>query len=909
MADLPSGTVTFLFTDIEGSTRLWDESPGAMGAMLRRHDSMLAARIEEHAGYMFASTGDGVAVAFGRVEHALAAAVAIQRDMAPGSDVELRIRMAIHTGEAEERSGNYFGPVVNETARLLGCGHGGQILVSGISREILGNRTPDGLGLDDLGEHRFRDVGRPLRVFQVTGPGIARDFAPLRGIEPGRSVLPVVLTRLIGREQELGDVGKEIRGHRLVTLIGAGGCGKTRLAIEAALQHEADTFDPVWFVELAPVSEPELVVPTLGRVMGATSGQGRDDLEPVVSILRTRSGLVVLDNCEHLIAEVARVVAALLRESSAVRILATSREPLGLQGEVVRQVAPLRVPPEHAAATDLLAFDAVRLFEERAAESRPGFAITASNAVAVARICRRLDGIPLGLELAAARLRVLPVEEIARRLEDSLAVLGTAGRDIVPHHRTLEATLDWSFDLLTPTERELLAHLAVFAGGWTLEAMEAVWSGDTASADSLDLLASLVEKSLVSLSDDEGRTRYRLLEPIRQYAGHKLAGGGAEATARERHARYYAQVVERAFPGMWGPEEADLLDALELDVDNVREALTWHVENGVHSEAQAMAGGLVPFWSRTHRANEAIIWQQRTLALSDRPSSSRARALVLSTLHHLEDAEKHHRMLDEAVALYREFGPRWELALALVLASDHAESTGDWQTALGLSEEALRLATDIGNESMVALATAGMGSLLAHWTSDLDRAGSLAEQAVQAARRSGSQQVLYFALNGAADLEEARGALDAAEALLIDAYAIEHQARRTGATGLALARLAEIAMAQNHLDRALSHLREQHRQIESLDYGDMRARGQAQRDQLRVRGEVEVRRGNLARGVTLLSAYLALRGVTRVEEARQQRVDGALASARTALGEEAYSAAWEHGQRLNLLDAARFGWE
>ncbi len=910
MAALPTGTVSFLFTDIEGSTRLWEGIPDAMAAAVARHDAMLLGAIADHDGHVFSTSGDGMAAAFARAQEAVAAALQAQLAMSDADwKIEaLRVRMAIHTGEADERDGNYFGRALNETGRLLGSGHGGQVLISGATREVLGSQLADGMGLRDLGEHRLRDVTRPLRIFQLTHPRLEGDFPRLRTADPAPSTLPLQLTSLVGRHEELARVEKLLTEGRLVTLMGAGGSGKTRLAVETASRWEVELPGAVWFVDLTPVSEPDLVKSTVVRALGLTESSEAEALDRLCEFLQPQTGLLVLDNCEHVRDAASSLVATVLRRAPGVKVLTTSREPLGLQGEAVWQVPPLPVPPADAAPDDLLHFDSIQLFEERAAAASPGFRITEDNADAAKRICRRLDGIPLGIELAAARLRVIAPDELAKRLEESLAVLGSAGRDVVPHHRTLEATLEWSYQLLAPHEQAMLARLSVFAGGWTLEAAEEIGAEAAAAEPVLDVLASLIDKSLVVVAESRLGTRHRLLEPIRQYARGKLTASAAEPAARQRHAAYFAELAEAAYPNFYSAHEGLWLDRLDADIDNLREALASLLEIGDIERGQLMAGALLSFWGRTHRDEEAIGWQERLLRGEERPGTARARALVLSNLHPLEEAAPHHRRLDEAVALYREWGPERELILALLITSGHADATGEWQAALRMLEEALGRARIMGEPALITLGAADVASTQIRWAQDLEAAAPLSAEAEVAARALGSPNALHTALTVAADLEEARGNLDAAAAPLTEALELEQRSGfRLAAVGIALTRLAEIALIQGRLELAVDRLVEQRKQIEALGYGEARFRDRLRRESLRILGEVEIARGNHHRGVVLLSAHATLIQPQVLEVDRQQRFDAALALVRAELGDEAFTRLWGEGVAMSLEQALEYG--
>src|SRR5271169_4363085 len=582
---LPSGMVTLLFTDIEDSIRLWEADREAMAEASGRHNRIVREQIEGAGGHIFQTVGEAFRAVFADPAAALRCAVALQRAVGvepwpPGSPV--RVRVALHSGACVERDGDYFGPVVNRAARLLAAGHGGQVLVSGGTRELLADRLAGGIGLRDLGEHRLKDLGRAERVFQVTGPGLAGGFGPLRSLDDPalRHNLPSQPTSFVGRAAELAELRSLVSGgSRLVTIAGPGGIGKSRLALQIAAEVLDGAGDGVWLVELAPVAEPELVARTVAAVLQVREEPERPMLDTLVEAVGDRYLLVVLDNAEHVLGAAAKLADVLMRSCPRAYLLVTSREPLGVSGERVFRVPPLAVPPADLAALDrLAAFESVQLFAERAAMYRRGFALDDANAAAVAAVCVRLDGIPLALELAAARLGSLSVPEISSRLDQRFRLLTGGSRTALPRHQTLRALIDWSYDLLNPEERMMADRLSVFAGGWTLAAAEAVTAaGGTGEWQVLDQLAALVDKSLVQAEQIQGSTRYRLLETVRQYAAERLARQpGAELAATQAaHRDHHLALVETADTFLRGPDEAIWLDRLEVEFDNIRAALAF----------------------------------------------------------------------------------------------------------------------------------------------------------------------------------------------------------------------------------------------------------------------------------------------------------------------------------------------
>jgi predicted ATPase/class 3 adenylate cyclase len=592
---IPSGTVTLLFTDIEGSTRLWEAEPERMAVALRRHDDLVRAAIEDADGYVFKTVGDAFCAAFATAEAAISAALAAQRALACEdwpTRRPLRVRMGLHTGACEERDGDYFGPVVNRIARLEAVAHGGQIVVSGTTAEFVSRSLGHDASLRDLGLHRLKDLGRPEHVFQLVAPYLEADFPPLASLDNPElpNNLPSVVNAFVGRERELSEVRSLVGSARLVTLTGSGGSGKTRLALQAAAELLDSTADGVWFIDLAPIADGAQIPAVIAAVLGLPDQCGPDLGEAVTDALSGQDTLILLDNCEHLVDAAAKFCERVIQHCPRVRILATSREPLGIDGERAYRVPSLSLPAADAdSAADLARSDAVRLFAERARLHDPAFSLDEQSAALVATICWRLDGIPLALELAAARLSSMSLRQITERLDQRFRLLTRGSRNAMPRQQTLQATVDWSFGLLTQPERDMQMRLSVFAGGFDLEAAEAICSsGGTSAADPLDVpahLGSLVDKSLVIADRTPESVRYRLLETIRQYSAQELvraAGNGEVQRVRDRHAAYFLALAEAARPALTGREQAVWLRRLDPDWDNLRAAF-------LHLEAASQA--------------------------------------------------------------------------------------------------------------------------------------------------------------------------------------------------------------------------------------------------------------------------------------------------------------------------------
>ncbi len=563
-AGRPSGVVTFLFTDVEGSTRRWEADADAMRAALAAHDAVLCSAIEAHGGFMFKHTGDGVCAAFASPKSAVDAAVGAQRAL------ELPVRMGLATGEAELRDGDYFGAVLNRAARVMAAGHGGQILVADSTAVLL-----TGVDLVDLGPRRLRDVPNPITVFQLKAPGLCTDFPALRGVDSNPGNLRPAITRLIGRDTEVSDVEAAVRSHRLVTLTGVGGVGKTRLALEVATQLDDEFIDGVWVFELAAVADPAAVPDAVAAVLGITQQPGKGVSESVASALEGRSRLLVFDNCEHVVDSVADLVGAIIAASATVKVLATSREGIGVADEQLWRVPSLDVGA------------AVELFVERAQSMVSG--ALADETTAVEDICRRLDGIPLAIELAASRMASMTAAEIRDRLDDRFRLLVGSRRGLA-RHQTLRHAVAWSYDLLDDTEKALLDRCSVFSGGFDLESACAVaGSDDTDDYATLDLLDALVRKSLIVADRSSGRTRFSMLETIRQFAEEQLVDRGNATEARDAHARHFAG-READILALWdSPRQREAYEWITLELANLRAAFRWAADRGDLDTATAIA--------------------------------------------------------------------------------------------------------------------------------------------------------------------------------------------------------------------------------------------------------------------------------------------------------------------------------
>jgi predicted ATPase/class 3 adenylate cyclase len=755
-ADLPAGTVTFLLTDVEGSTRLWETAPEAMEVALERHNRLLAEVIGAHGGVVVTSRGEGdsffavFASAVSAVEAAGACQLALRGETWPEGAV-LRVRMGLHTGEARAGGSDRVDHApINRCARVKAAAHGGQVLVTQATRDLAVGRVGGGFGLKRLGEFRLRDLAEPELIYQLTHADLRADFPPPNTLHVGN--LPVPVSSFIGRERELEQTGAALGQARVVTLTGPGGVGKTRLALQVATQVARRFEDGAWLCELSPVRDRAGVDDAVAAVFSLTARAGQSTREALVEFLRGKQLLLVLDNCEHLIEAAAALAAVLAWSGERLVILATSREGLGIDGERLVPVPPLGVPGVSADLAAITQAEAVRLFAERAAAVKPGFTLTAENAEAVAAVVRRLDGIALAVELAAARVPAMTVAELARRLERSFAVLGTGRRGAAERHQTLRAAIDWSVDLLAGTEQTLLARLAVFAGGCTLQAVEGVCGGDGIDPDAVfELLAGLVTRSLVVAEEKGLQTRYRLLETIRQYGEERLQAAGQAELWRARHAGYYADLLVRVRDHAHDPDpEVFWAVRLTAEQDNLLAAWSWAIGAGNVDAAFTILAGFasVEVWSTYPLvlAGEAALNLPGAAGHPDYLLSLAVSAVFASMRGDVIGAEEMCRRAADANA--RRDPPDWRVEEAICSARTNIATTrGAFADAARLAEQAAGIARTGGDlaDVSIQLTIAAADHVLA---GDAPTAVPLANQALALARRIGAPALIATALLG-----------------------------------------------------------------------------------------------------------------------------------------------------------------
>jgi predicted ATPase/class 3 adenylate cyclase len=735
MAGLPTGTVTFLFTDLEGSTRLWEEHPEAMKGALARHDALLRAAVGSHRGGVIKGRGDGIHAVFETPDDALRAAVDAQARLgaeAWSGTGPLRVRMGVHTGMGEFRDGDYFGPALNRAARLMAIAHGGQVVVSLATEELVRDALPEGLGLIELGEHRLRDVARPERVFQLTGPGLRREFPTLRSLGSSAGNVTLPATSFVGRDEELARVAALVEEAPLVTLLGVGGVGKTRLAVQLANDAAAGFDDGVWLCDLASVSDGDDVAMSVASSLDVVPRGGLSATDALVEFLRPKQMLIVLDNCEHLIEEIAGFAEQAMARCRGLRLLATSREALAVEGERLYPLQPLRLPGADDSLEAATSNASVQLFVDRVRMLRPEFSLNRDNLESVLDICRHLDGIPLALELAAARMTSMSSREIADRLDHRFSLLAGGRRRGVARHETLRAAVDWSYDLLDDSERAVLARVSVFSGGFTLEAAERVAEGPLGIAV-LDVLGRLVDKSLITADEERGVTRYRLFDTIRQYALEHLDARAETAATRDYHLAYFVDFAERAGAGLRSADQQFWERRTVVEAENIRSAVAWAVTTADAAAALRIVAAFAPL--------HASPWAERGVAVTFDLSKP-----ALEIPGAAEDAH---------------------YPLVLTAAADFAISRGDYSDAVELAEEALRLANEPDPACWSAEMVLGRTALFDARDDPADhfeRALAIARRTGDAYQRAVAQSNLAAGLSfhGADELERARAEAEAA---------------------------------------------------------------------------------------------------------------------------------------------------
>jgi predicted ATPase/class 3 adenylate cyclase len=814
---LPTGTVTFVFTDIEGSTQRWEQFPAEMERAVRRHDELMRSAVVEFGGHIFKTVGDEFCAAFDRPPNAVSAILAAQRKIAVEdfSAIDgLRVRAAIHTGTADERDGDYFGRPVNRVARLLAIGHGGQVLVSGVTADLVQGGLPSQVSLRDLGEHRLRDLARPEQVYQLLAPDLPADFPPLRSLDVLPNNLPLQLKSFVGRETEIAEITVLMERHRLVTLVGSGGVGKTRTSLQVAANLLDGSGDGVWLIELAPIVSGDLVPSAVAQALGFALPARGDPFANLSRALKSSHVLLVFDNCEHIVEPAARAISMMLRDCPQVRILASSRQSLGIEGEETYRMPSLDTPPEndvdHLLATDARRSAAIALFVDRALAVDKRFALSDENAPIIADVCRRLDGIPLAIELAASRVKILSPRQLSQRLDERFRVLTGGSRDVLPRQQTLRALIDWSHDLLDERERVLFRRLCIFVNGFTLEGATSVGGGEGLDEIQLfDVLASLVDKSLVLAEPAGDSLRYRLLGSTRIYGLEKLLDAGERDLIAGRHLQY----LRDRFATLWANKErtarrTELNEDLATELEDVRAAL-----DAALTRPDVVAGGWLlasigTAWEPLGLNGEGITRNETFLsAVPDRELTLLARlgSTLSDMLTHSGRKERALEVASQALAAARasEDGPT--LADALDKYAWVNLCLGRWEDAERAHAEAEAIP---GTSALLGILLLRTGAFLSVERGEIDAAVRMWEQLRKQHRSLGNTRDEAVSVLNYAEVEHERGQTQRAIALVREILPGVRRGREKQLLGNLLNNFAGYLLAADNLPEAVEAARE-----------------------------------------------------------------------------------------------------
>ncbi len=822
MKNIPSGSVTFLFTGIEGSIKLSQEFPETYSEMLARHDEVLQNAVESNRGFVFKTAGEGFCCAFQNAEDAVTAAIDAQLNLHSENrdEMEIKIRIGIHSGKSEWNGTDYMGYMtLARSARIMSAANEEQIIISNDAYELccekFNNVKSKNVTFRDLGERRLKDVIQPIRLFQIISPGLREEFPPLKTLDARPNNLPVQLSSFIGREEEMKQIKELLKQSRLLTIFGSGGAGKTRLAMQTGADMIDEFANGVFITELAEVSEPGLIIQTLMNSLGLKEEPGILPKEILTGYLKNLEILIIFDNCEHLVNECAELVTFLLRSCPGLKIITTSRESLNCPGEQTFRAPSLSLPDksEFNIPEKLAQCEAVRLFTERALSVNPEFRITGENAQALAEICIRLDGIPLAIELAAARIKILTLQKICDRLDDRFKLLSGGKRTSLPRQQTLKALIDWSYDLLTENEKLLWRRLSVFTGGWTLESAEEIFSDSNISEEEIiDLLSQLADKSVIIYNSETNR--YLMLESLKQYGAEKLKDAGEEKKYRSKHLNYFTEFSREAELKLKGNELHIWLDKLESDHGNLQSAISWAAGEGDKEEGAQLAGQLAGFWEiHGHNTTGILLLESilESIKGNEQNISKKSSAKVLMSIgilaRNLGNFEKSKTCLKESLEISRGTGDKQSVAGSLINLGIVESDQGFYNNALKLYEESLDLGREINDKRSIADSLINMGTAAYH-LGNFKLAQDYLEESLSLRRDTGYKQGTAMCLNNLGSLALRQGNLEKGVKLYSESLAIAREIGDKTGIAMGLNNLAGLSSVQENYELAQSYLEE-----------------------------------------------------------------------------------------------------
>ena len=914
MNNLPSGTVTFLFTDIEGSTRLLQQLGEDYTSLLADHDQLLRGIFERYNGNIRGTEGDSFFVAFSSAMDALHAVIQVQQALAAHpwiNGVSVRVRMGLHTGEPQISELGYVGIDVHRAARIAAAAHGGQVLLSQTTRDLVHGVLPDDVSLRDLGEHRLKDLRQPKRLYQLNIQGLPADFPPIKSLDALLNNLPSQLTSFIGRQTELTELQTLLRDKRILTLTGPGGSGKTRLAIQVANEMIDEFRNGVVFVALAPLTDARFVASTIAQPLGIKETAGRSMADSLQDYLRSKSLLLVLDNFEQVIAAAA-LVAQLLAACPELKVLITSREALRIGGEHEYPVPPLPLPDlSQLPSPEALSQNAaVELFIRRAKAVKPDFQLTNETAPSVAEICHRLDGLPLAIELAAARIRMFPPRTMLDRLQNRLEFLSGGGRDLPARQQTLRNAIVWSYDLLNENEQRLFRRVSVCSGGCMLDTVETLAEDPLERVSTVGELGSLLDKSLLRQVDDpQGEPRFIMLELLREFGLEQLSASGEQDQIRRWHAKFFLSLAEQAESKMESAEQLEWVNRMEQEHDNLRSALQWSMSaEGASDICLRLATTLGLFWEVRGYFSEGRERLSAVLNTHAAQEETAARAQLLARAAELAYRQSDYpatiSFAQESLEICRLVGDQRGVASALIKLGNAATEAGDYRTAADYLEESLRIWRAMEDQHGTARVLISLG-----WTAlrpgDYELAKARLEEALSISRELGDTRSIGFELSGLGEVALRQGDYARATQLLEESLELRRQLGNKWGVGVSLGTLGWVAICEGDWDRARERLRESLEIRQEI--GDKGGSAWC----LERLAELAQAQGNSEKAVRLLSAAAALRISigSVIDPVDHAEYENKLATLRTALGLSRFGIVWDEGHALTLEQAIKHAFE